>query len=106
MMLDISWKGCTSEVPRRIAVGIVDPGPCAPGRLMPLYGHCALQVRSGSVRSVGVPCEGHHMDSFMTHTSTRLSPLLSRRLVPNVTDRLLKNVRNLEQPPGPQAMVA
>lgn len=67
-MLDISWKAAPLRRRRRITVGIADPGTYgtwkANASVFPL---CVARAYR-SVRSVGVPCEGHHMDSFMTHT--------------------------------------
>src|SRR5271157_3014555 len=100
MMLDISWKGSASEVPRTIAVVSGDPELDSTWKAIAYVSSLCVVGAVGSVRHFRVPCEAHHIP--LVHSVLRISPQgqLSRELVPNITDHLRKVWQAKDNPPG------
>ena len=71
-MLNISWNGSTSEVPGTIAVGSGDPKPYSTWKAIAAVSSFSMAGLTRSVRPVGMLCEGHHMQPFITHIAGRI----------------------------------
>src|SRR5271157_717816 len=107
MMLDISWKGSASEVPRTLAVVSGDPELDSTWKAIAYVSSLCVVGAVGSVRHFRVRCEARHI-ALVRSVSAKFPPQgqLSRELVPNITDHLRKVWQAKDNPQESQAMVA
>src|SRR5271157_1719197 len=83
MMLDISWKGSASEVPRTIAVVSGDPELDSTWKAIAYVSSLCVVGAVGSVRHFRVPCAEHHRPPSESVAGLR-QPRIPRLLMPEL----------------------
>src|SRR5271157_121896 len=105
MMLDISWKGSASEVPRTIAVVSGDPELDSTWKAIAYVSSLCVVGAVGSVRHFRVPCEAHHIP--LVHSVFRISPpgpIITRACAENPRPPS-ESVAGLRQPRIPRLLM-
>src|SRR5271157_1327500 len=105
MMLDLSWKGSTSEVLRRISVGSDDPEPDSTWKAIASVLSLCFAGTVGSVRHFRVPCEANHI--ALVHSVGRQNALEAFVTWTGAKHHRppLENVANFKQPQDPRRLL-